>query len=147
MLNNVFFHHVGLNVSQYVETCRFYEGIGFKKQIEWTNKEGLKSCFFDTGNGLILEMHESRDSNLKASLLKHICVYVDNVDDFYELALNSGGRSVKPPYDANPLKPDNGKTIYARIAWVNSPNGEEIEILHWKDYDPANYRIFSGSTN
>ena len=145
-MNNVFFHHVGLNVFRYMETCRFYEGIGFRKQLEWTNKEGLKSCFFDTGNGLILEMHESLDQDLKASLLKHLCVYTDNVDEVYKLALKYGGRSNKPPYDANPLNLDNGKTIYARIAWVFSPNGEEIEILNWKDYDPVNYRTFMSGT-
>ena len=147
MLNNVFFHHVGINVSKYIETCQFYEGIGFRKQLEWTNREGSKSCFFDTGNGLILELHGSSNPNLKASLLKHLCVYADNVDNLYELALKSGGISKMPPYDSTPLNLDNGKTIYARIAWVVSPNGEEIELLHWKDYNPATYQTFMNITN
>jgi catechol 2,3-dioxygenase-like lactoylglutathione lyase family enzyme len=137
------FHHVGLNIAKYEETIAFYEKLGFKKQFEW-EKGGLKSCFLDTGNGLFLEMHQSLNKISKnTSYLKHICIYTDSPDAVYRLAVESGGESIKEPYDAAPLILLNNKVIHARIAWVRSPNGEEIEILNWKGYAPDQYRSFN----
>jgi catechol 2,3-dioxygenase-like lactoylglutathione lyase family enzyme len=142
MITSAFFHHVALNVEDYDKTVCFYQGIGFKKHLEW-EENGFLVCFLDTGNGLILELH-GNNGHYENSRLAHISIHADNVDAFYRLALKNGGESIKEPFDADPLVLVTGEEIYSRMCWVRSPNGETIEIIKWKGFDPENYRGFLG---
>jgi catechol 2,3-dioxygenase-like lactoylglutathione lyase family enzyme len=140
---NAAFHHIALNVNKYDQIVKFYEAIGFKKQIEWV-ENGLMVCFLDTRNGMCLELHEA-PGEFTNSRVSHICVYVDDVEAFHQVALYNGAEAIIDPGDSPPLKLLNGKEIFAHTSWVRSPNGEVIEVLKWKDYDRGNYQFFDGS--
>ncbi|GHU81007.1 hypothetical protein FACS189468_2460 [Spirochaetia bacterium] len=140
---NADFHHIALNVNKYDEMVKFYGAIGFTKQIEWV-ENGLMVCFLDTRNGMCLELHEV-PGEFTNSRVPHICIYVDDVEAFHQVALDNGAESMIEPRDSPALKLLNGKEVFAHTSWVRSPNGEVIEVLKWKDYDRAHYQSFDGS--
>jgi catechol 2,3-dioxygenase-like lactoylglutathione lyase family enzyme len=140
---NAVFHHIALNVNNYERMVDFYEAMGFSKQIEWV-EEGLKVCFMDTNNGMFLELHEAK-GKFENSRIPHICMYVDNVEEFYRITLEKGEALLIAPGDSVPLKLLNGLEVYTHTCWVKSPNGEVIEAINWKDFDRNNYKVFSGS--
>lgn len=140
---NSTFHHISFRTTQYDLSVKFYETMGFKHYIDWV-EEGQPCCFFDMGNGPFLELHGCTDAAPVSSDI-HLCVHVDDVDSFYELAIKNRATPGRLKPSDCLLICNNGKNIDARIAFIRAPGGEEIEIICWKNFAPQEYEKFEAA--
>ena len=144
-IKNCSFHHVSLNVKNYDKSVAFYKALGMEIYIEWitdSGKEKGKHCFIDVGDGPYLELHSSSETDLHESRMQHICFYVDDVDAAYQAALENGASTKMVPQNF-PLR-GKSKTIESRFCHVYGIDGESIEFITWKGYDPKNYKKLPG---
>lgn len=116
--------HVGLYTSKLEETIKYYETVFDAKNLGFFQASS-KGCWLQIGDD-ILEIFESED--LGTGAFKHIAIAC-NVDEYYEKALQNGGKSLVAPKDIclglkTPVK--------ARIAFVTGINDEQIELFEEK---------------
>ena len=137
------YHHTSFTVKDFFISRDFYLGMGLELYLEWVRKDGTHNCFFDTGNGPFLEIHEpypETDLSAKEDESYHICFHTEDVDGLYARALELGAVSHKAPFD-NVLH-CKSRSITTRVAYVRGLSGEFIEIISWGGYDYKDYLSF-----
>lgn len=116
------FAHCALYTSRLEETVRFYETV-FGAENLGCFQASTRGCWLQLGKD-ILEVFESGD--LGTGCFKHIAIACDDVDAYYQRALDFGGSALVAPKEAVlALK----QSVKARLAFVAGINGEEIELF------------------
>lgn len=129
-MNEIFFHHVAIHVSDYDRSLEFYYALGLKLYTEWSTEDG-RHCFLAIDGKPCLELHETKGAKLVESRLRHFCFHVDDVDEVYAKALAHGAKPKVEPHD-HPLDSHPIKLSKARVSHIYGPDGESIEIIHWE---------------
>jgi catechol 2,3-dioxygenase-like lactoylglutathione lyase family enzyme len=140
LLQGCAFHHVSINVKDFEGSVKFYKALGMTVFVEFSIGDGGRHCFIDVGDGPYLELHSTTESRLRESRMQHFCFHVTDADAAYKIALENGARTKEAPFDFD-LRCA-GMTIHARICHVYGPDGESIEFINWRNYDPENYTGF-----
>ena len=137
------FHHTSFTVNDFFKSLEFYKGLGLEVYIYWIRKDGTHNCFFDTGNGPFLEMHQAPEGTTveyRDDESFHICLHTDDVDKIYDRALKLGAISHRAPF--NNLLHCSHAVLDTRVAYVRGLSGEFIEIINWAGYDFRDYLKF-----
>lgn len=120
-------HHACLkccNPEEYEKVLHFYhEVLGMPVARKWEN-----GIMFETGSGVI-EVFKNGDQPLKQGTIRHLALAADDVDACIAAARGAGYEvTVEPKEIAIPSDP----VLYARVAFVLGPLGEEIEFFQEK---------------
>lgn len=118
-------HHIAMNVSEMTRSITFYEtAFGFSRIRSW--KEG-KAAMLDMGDGTILELFERPEAAGQVGSLLHIALRTNDVDGAYARALEAGAVEQTAPKDVDiPAE----EPFPVRIAFVQGPDGESVELFH-----------------
>jgi catechol 2,3-dioxygenase-like lactoylglutathione lyase family enzyme len=127
------FHHVAINVQDYEKSVNFYKALGMKVYLEFDSNDGNQHCFMDVGDGPYLELHSTKETDLRETRMQHFCFHVDDVDAVYELAMENGAAPKVPPFPPQvcPLNSTPKPIPNARVAHFYGPDGESVEIINW----------------
>lgn len=112
------FSHVALYTPRLEQTVSFYQEVFHAKLIRAFDRPH-KGCWLSLGKD-ILEVFESEP--LGNGLFKHISIACDDVDAYYLQALSFGATPCVPPKDIT-------QPVPARIAFIQGPSGEQIELF------------------
>ena len=121
-------HHVALAVKNYTRSRDFYcQAFGMQCVNEW-EFSGKHLCFLDVGNGSFLELHShAGDIPPDAPQYLHFCIHTSDLEGSYANAVALGAIPNRAPFDfyikSTPVP------MPVRVAWLNGPDGEQIELF------------------
>ena len=127
------FHHVSIRTTVWDKAINFYEALGLKKHIEWTEEMG-RCCFMQISDGLFIEIKEFSEPIKEPGRFEHICFHVDDVDKFYKIAIDNGATTVMAPFNGA-LKSSPKSIPDSRVCHIVGPSGEAIEIIDWYGFE------------
>ena len=120
------FAHCALYTTRLEETVQFYMDV-FGAESMGVFQASSKGCWLQLGED-ILEIFEGKD--LGTGCFKHIAIACDDVDGYFNRAIELGGSAMMEPKDMTlPLK----TPVNARLAFVKGINGEQIELFCVKE--------------
>ena len=120
------FAHCALYTTRLEETVQFYMDV-FGAESLGAFQASSKGYWLQLGKD-ILEIFEGKD--LGTGCFKHIAIACDDVDGYYNRAIELGGSAMMEPKDMTlPLK----TPVSARLAFVKGINGEQIELFCVKE--------------
>jgi len=136
------FHHVAIRAVDFDQTIRFYTaGLGLSVRFRFSVPGRIdRAAFIDLGDGRYIEVFgqgstvqaEGRrrraDEERTEGALLHFCLRVADVEAAHAKALAAGATPRIEPRAAT-LSGESGASAEVRIAFVNGPNGEVIELL------------------
>jgi catechol 2,3-dioxygenase-like lactoylglutathione lyase family enzyme len=136
-MQSIHFDHVGLNVADLDAQAAWYEhALGLRRTHPFSVPPiEMTGIFLIDGKGIAIELVHRPDNHAGmdapnpavAALTRgygHICLRVDDVDEFYARLTEAGAESAMAPQDS----PEPG----VRFAWVRDPEGNLIEIIDRK---------------
>ncbi len=132
LIKGIRYAHVAIVAKDFEKSLAFYQALGFTPYVSWgEGKE--KIMLLDIGDGGKLELF-AKGSDEYSAMGKwlHVAFAVENVDEAYQRALDAGAKSIIPPKDM-PLE-SSPKKITLRLAFVEGPDGEQIEFCKEKAY-------------
>ncbi len=132
LIKGIRYAHVAIVAKDFEKSLAFYKALGFTPYVTWGEGKG-KIMLLDIGDGSKLELF-AKGSDEYSTMGKwlHVAFAVENVDEAYALALSAGAKPLIPPKDM-PLE-SSPKRITLRLAFVEGPDGEQIEFCKEKAY-------------
>lgn len=130
ILGNGGFHHVAVKTRDWAATLRFYcAGLGCTVKVTWA-EEPKRAGMFDCGDGNYLEVFEDLDwSHAPIGPIYHLALRTTRLDEAAAHLKTMGYKFTLEPKDVT-IKSTNGLgDIPVRIAFVEGPNGESVELL------------------
>ena len=124
-IKGIRYAHMALAVRDFERSLAFYSALGFTPYVSWGEGKD-KIAMLDIGDGAKLELFAKGSEGNTGSPWLHLAFAVENVEEAYRLALSAGATSVMPPTEM-PLD-STPKRITLRVAFVQGPDGEEIEF-------------------
>lgn len=135
------FHHLGLRVSNYEKSIKFYtEVLGMKIAFDTPHPwepEVDHITFIDTGDGNFFEIFNgAKESSAgfdeyRAGTFFHVGFRSNNVDAVAERARKAGVKILLEPVDVHLLGRD-GSEWDVRATYLEGPDGEQVEFLQEK---------------
>jgi|UniRef100_UPI00404930D0 glyoxylase I family protein len=130
ILGNGGFHHVAVKTRDWAATMRFYcEGLGCTVKVSWAEAP-KRAAMLDCGDGNYMEVFEDLEWNpAPIGPIFHLALRTTRVDEASAHLKGMGYKFTLEPKDVT-IKSTNGLgDIPVRIAFVEGPNGESIELL------------------
>ena len=133
------FHHVALRVKDFEASIKFYtEVLGMK--IMFDGPHPLEPaivdhiCLLDSGDGVCIEIVTGGKQDTvefdqyRAGAYLHLALRSNNVDAVVKRARNAGVKILVEPMDVR-LDAYNGNVKMGRVAFIQGPDGEQIEFF------------------
>jgi glyoxylase I family protein len=130
ILGNGGFHHAAVKTRDWAATMRFYcEGLGCTAKVTWAD-EPKRAGMFDCGDGNYIEVFEDLEwASPPIGPIIHFALRTTRVDAAMAHLKGMGYKITLEPKDVT-IKSTNGLgDVSARIAFVEGPNGESVELL------------------
>ena len=130
ILGNGGFHHVAIKTRDWDATLRFYrEGLGCTDRVTWAEPP-KRAGMFDCGDGNYVEVFEDLAwSSTDVGALIHFALRTTRLDAACANLKAMGYKFTLEPKDVT-IKSTNGLgDVPVRIAFVEGPNGESVELL------------------
>ncbi len=132
LIKGIRYAHVAIVAKDFEKSLAFYQALGFTPYVSWGEGKG-KIMLLDIGDGSKLELFaKGSDEYSPMGKWLHVAFAVENVDEAYERALAAGAKPLIAPKDM-PLE-SSPKRITLRLAFVEGPDGEQIEFCKEKTY-------------
>ena len=121
------FHHIALRVHDYDKSLKFYtKALGFTVALSW-GEEDSRAAMLDIGDGSRVEIFAGGDKEQPQGMFWHLAFKTTDPDGAYEAAIKGGAKSNKLPYDT--VIKGVQKDLPVRLAFVNGPDGELLEVF------------------
>ncbi|MFZ9681816.1 MAG: VOC family protein [Cephaloticoccus sp.] len=130
ILGNGGFHHVAIKTRDWDATLRFYrDGLGCTDRVTWAEPP-KRAGMFDCGDGNYVEIFEDLAwSNTGVGPIIHFALRTTRLDAACAHLKAMGYHFTLEPKDVT-IKTTNGLgDLTVRIAFVEGPNGESVELL------------------
>ena len=127
ILKNMGFHHVALKCKDLNKSLAMYGALGLTEVARWGEGAGT-IVMMDMGNGDIIEFFANgSDEFSEKGKWQHFAVWVDNVEEAYNVALAAGFTPVSAPKEM--VLPAIPTPMPIQGAFVKGPDGEDLEFF------------------
>ena len=121
------FHHIGLKCADLARSLEFYRQLGLTEVLRWgEEKKEIVMMALEDGGRIELFANGGEEFSAQGKWI-HFAMACDDVDACYERALAAGAISVIAPKSVPLASKPYPTTI--RVAFVNGPDGEELEFF------------------
>ena len=116
--------HIGIKTNYIVETVYYYKRLGFSEIGRFVNPETDSPVVFLALGSLVLEIFSDPESENSDCAVDHIALKVDDIEDAYRNAIDSGKGLCRPQIGFLPFW-ENG----VRFFNLKGINGETVELI------------------